>query len=486
MSQAGALVEHPVTAGVRVAGAAFDPAAVTDVWRLGDSEVETALAGLLELEARTTALRAALLEAAEARDLKARTAASSLERWLGDRFRLSPADVAARHRQAVLLGRHPQVRAALAQAAVTVEQATVLATALDRVVLLPEVTPADRQAAARFLLDQCASLAPRDLARAGQAVLEALTTSPSTDDPADAAALDRDAQRAEDAAQAAERNQLLLRRHRGRLRALLDLGTVGEAVLHAWLRRADTPTPGDDGLEDTRGLPERRGGTLADLLAAAAGTPSDPEDDTGDDTGDDAAGAADEDAGALFGPDDAAGAADLGAVSPLAVLTVTTTLAELRAALAGAGRADTGGALSAATLRQLACDALVVPAVLHGATPVLDLGRSTRAWNRAQRRAAALRDRGCVAPGCHQPPAHCQLHHCWHWVDGGPTDLDNAALLCGFHHRTVHRQGWTVALAPNGYPHLVPPAEIDPQRRPRQHHRYRLTRLTPLTSRQRE
>ena len=161
-------------------------------------------------------------------------------------------------------------------------------------------------------------------------------------------------------------------------------------------------------------------------------------------------------------------------ISPLALLTVTTTLAELQAGLTGAGRLDTGATLSAATLRLLACDAQVVPAVLGGDSQVLDLGRSTRHWNRAQRRAAALRDRGCVPPGCHQPPAARQLHHCWHWTDGDPTDLNNAALFCPFHHRMAHRQGWTVELAPNGYPQLTPPPSIDPQQRPRQHHRFRL------------
>ena len=116
--------------------------------------------------------------------------------------------------------------------------------------------------------------------------------------------------------------------------------------------------------------------------------------------------------------------------------------------------------------------------MLGGPSQVLDLGRSTRVWNRAQRRAAALRDRGCTAPGCDRPPAACQLHHARHWIDGGPTDLTNAALLCGFHHRMVHRQGWTVTLAPNGYAQLEPPPSIDPQRRPRQHHRYAVTQLT--------
>jgi hypothetical protein len=215
---------------------------------------------------------------------------------------------------------------------------------------------------------------------------------------------------------------------------------------------------------------------LVELLAEAAvdrpGTP-----DEGDDAAsltdpldeiDDKAGPGDEEAG----PAADAAPASLGPVSPMALLTVTTTLEELRAGLTGAGRLDTGRTLSVATLRELACDALVVPAVLGGSAQVLDLGRSTRAWNRAQRRAIALRDRGCVAPGCDRPPHACQVHHCRHWIDGGPTDLANGALLCGFHHRMVHRQGWAIILAANGYPQLIPPTAIDPEQRPRQHHRF--------------
>ena len=166
-----------------------------------------------------------------------------------------------------------------------------------------------------------------------------------------------------------------------------------------------------------------------------------------------------------------------------AVLTVTTTLDGLRSGLAKAGRLDTGLALSAAALRMLACDGLVVPAVLGTDSEVLDLGRAQRDFNRAQRRATALRDRGCVAPGCDQPPSACHVHHMWWWTLGGPTDLGNAALLCEFHHRMVHRQGWAMNLAPNGYPQLTPPTTIDPQQRPRQHHRFLIPDQQDLTLR---
>ena len=139
---------------------------------------------------------------------------------------------------------------------------------------------------------------------------------------------------------------------------------------------------------------------------------------------------------------------------------------------------DTGVALTAAELRLLACDAGIVPAVLGSPSQVLDLGRATNDWNIAQRRGLAIRDRGCVAPGCDRAPSACQAHHRVRWVDGGPTDIDNGALLCDFHHHQVHRQRWHVILAANGYPALIPPTSIDPEQRPRQHHRFRLQLLT--------
>jgi hypothetical protein len=477
MSQAVTVREHPVVTGVRSAAGCLDQVARPELWQLADAEVEAALAAALEVECRTAAIRAALLREAASRGLQEATRASSPERWLGDRFRLSRADAAARHREAAGLGRHPQVEAALADAVMTPEQAAVAVAVLDRVALLPDVSDDDRAAAGEFLVVQAGSLSPRDLGRAGEALVEALSAAPSVDDPADAEDVRRQHERAEAEALAVERNDLRLVRRRGRLRTLLDLGPVGEATLLAWLRRADRPAPGVDGFDDERSLSERRADALVELLADAAvdrpgadadchdaASLTDPLDEIDDE--------------ARLGRDAAAPPTSRGPVSPMALLTVTTTLEELRAGLTGAGRLDTGRTLSAATLRELACDSLVVPAVLGGAAQVLDLGRATKVWNRAQRRAIALRDRGCVAPGCDRPPHACQVHHCQHWIVGGPTDLANGALLCGFHHRMVHRQGWGITLAANGYPQLIPPTSIDPEQRPRQHHRFTLTVLT--------
>jgi hypothetical protein len=84
-----------------------------------------------------------------------------------------------------------------------------------------------------------------------------------------------------------------------------------------------------------------------------------------------------------------------------------------------------------------------LPPILGGApSRPLDVGRTTRVISPAQRTALAVRDGGCVFPGCQRPLAWCDAHHLWHWIDGGPTDLPNLALLCRAHHRAVHEGGW--------------------------------------------
>jgi hypothetical protein len=45
----------------------------------------------------------------------------------------------------------------------------------------------------------------------------------------------------------------------------------------------------------------------------------------------------------------------------------------------------------------------------------------------------------------------------WHWLDGGPTDLDNLALVCRAHHRAVHEDGWRLVRGPDGQFTATPP-----------------------------
>ena len=93
--------------------------------------------------------------------------------------------------------------------------------------------------------------------------------------------------------------------------------------------------------------------------------------------------------------------------------------------------------------RRVACDAGLV-VLRHGAAgEVLDVGRRTRTVPSALRRALQSRDHGqCQFPGCDS--RRCDAHHVEHWADGGETRLLNLTLLCRFHHRAAHEQGFQV------------------------------------------
>jgi len=115
-----------------------------------------------------------------------------------------------------------------------------------------------------------------------------------------------------------------------------------------------------------------------------------------------------------------------------------------------------GGPGSLAT--RLRAAVALLPPVLGGApAQPLEVGRASRVVQVAQRTALAVRDGGCVFPGCTRPLAWCEAHHLRHWLHGGPTDLANLALLCRAHHRAVHEGGWRLQRHPDGQLTAVPP-----------------------------
>jgi Domain of unknown function (DUF222)/HNH endonuclease len=140
----------------------------------------------------------------------------------------------------------------------------------------------------------------------------------------------------------------------------------------------------------------------------------------------------------------------------------------------GAGTFDDGSHLSPAAARRLACDAGIIPAVLGTPSQTLDLARQSRLVTGPLRRALVLRDKGCAFPSCDRPPRWTDAHHIIHWSTGGPTDLGNLALLCGYHHRLVHHSDWQVQINPkDGLPEFTPPAYVDADRRPRRNRYHR-------------
>jgi hypothetical protein len=88
-----------------------------------------------------------------------------------------------------------------------------------------------------------------------------------------------------------------------------------------------------------------------------------------------------------------------------------------------------GPNLSSETAKRMSCDACVCGVLMRNGLENLDLGRTQRLPNRAQRRALMVRDGGCRFPGCTER-RYVEAHHVRHWIDGGPTDLSNLLLLC--------------------------------------------------------
>ncbi len=82
----------------------------------------------------------------------------------------------------------------------------------------------------------------------------------------------------------------------------------------------------------------------------------------------------------------------------------------------------------------------------HG--ELLSLGRKTRNWSTAQRRAIRVRDAGrCRFPGCQY--TYVDIHHIQPWDQGGDTDVANGCYQCRRHHRMIHA-GYRLEGDPNG------------------------------------
>ena len=96
------------------------------------------------------------------------------------------------------------------------------------------------------------------------------------------------------------------------------------------------------------------------------------------------------------------------------------------------------------------CDANIQRLVLDPAGQPLNIGRPTPTITTAQRTALTIRDQGCVFPTCDRPAHWCDAHHLEPRSRGGPTNIDNLALLCRHHHRSVHTTNWQLERKPDG------------------------------------
>jgi hypothetical protein len=113
----------------------------------------------------------------------------------------------------------------------------------------------------------------------------------------------------------------------------------------------------------------------------------------------------------------------------------------------GSAELDGGLPVCGEAARRLACDAGLVRIVTRGASEILDVGRKTRQWTAAQRRAIRWRYGGrCAFPACGRRIT--QIHHTHPWSHHGETNLDSGVPVCSRHHHLVHEGGWTVTYNP--------------------------------------
>ncbi len=105
-------------------------------------------------------------------------------------------------------------------------------------------------------------------------------------------------------------------------------------------------------------------------------------------------------------------------------------------------------------IRHLSTNADIRPVIVRDGAVIdadgeLNLGRTTRLANRAQRRALHAVYATCAVPGCNVSFNHTKPHHLHWWRHGSPTDLANLLPLCSQHHHAAHEGGWILTLGPN-------------------------------------
>jgi hypothetical protein len=397
------------------------------VWAWPEAALVDCLDRVQVLAQQVAAFQLELIREIDGRGIPAAQGASGTAAWLRDRYRISPATATLLTKLTAALHTDlPATAAALAAGTVNVEQARVIVAAV------ADLPPQYRAPGEEHLIGEAATFGPRELNTLGHRLFEVVA--PDVAGKRALAALARSEERAH------SNRDLRLSEVPGSNRVRLTgwLDRESAAQVRAALDPLCAPRSAGQNAEP-RTPGQRRADALVEVCRLATACGELP---------------------------------DNGGDRPQVVVTVG--IDTLRTQV-GTATLDDGSPLSATAARRLACDAAILPAVLGGAGQVLDVGRERRLFAGPIRRALILRDRGCAFPGCDRPPRWCDGHHIVGWAEGGPTNLSNAVLVCGHHHRLIHRSDWQVRVnAADGLPDFIPPAYLDPQRRPqrnRYHHR---------------
>jgi hypothetical protein len=403
-----------------LAAAAVDHVAARSAYALADDELRNTLAGLQDIATRVTAVMAALAREASGRDLPSRDGAASTVSWLRDLLRINPSDAGRIVALGAVITARPALAAAIGSGAANPAQALTIGRVLDDV---PSDDPATVDKVETILLDHATRFEPAILARLGVRVLAHVN--PDLADQKLREKLERETRSARQ-----RRGLTLSSDGLGRTRLSGVLDAEGAAVVAAAIEPLARPVRDDNGL-DPRTAATRRADALVEVCRLAMASGELP---------------------------------DNGGLPPQ--LNVTVDFDALAREVA-VGQSDAGACLAPSVVRRLACDAQVLPVVLDGVGVPIDIGRARRTYTGAARSAVVLRDGGCAFPGCDRPSRWTEIHHITFWANGGPTDRDNGVALCSFHHRRIHHGDWQVRMGSDKRPEFIPPAHIDPGRRPR-------------------
>jgi hypothetical protein len=151
-----------------------------------------------------------------------------------------------------------------------------------------------------------------------------------------------------------------------------------------------------------------------------------------------------------------------GPLHSTATVTVVVRASDLACESGPAWLDDVREPISAALAAEIGCDSGITLIGVGDKGQPLWMGRRERYFTAAQRKALALRDGGCVWPGCKAPPSWCHAHHVVSWLQQGPTDIDNGVLLCSFHHHLLHQGEYRMRMV-DGLPQLLEPRWMDPK-----------------------
>jgi hypothetical protein len=398
---------HPILLCAGAVEVALKDVAGVDPGFMSTGEKAEALRRLDRLESRLVGLRLRVM--ANAGEVAEATADRGVATWLAAETRT---DVRERYGELGLARglerRWTRLGAAVGEGGVNLAQARVIAQALED---LPaaEVGLEVIGRAEEVLVDYAATYGPRSLRRLGRRILQ--VAAPEACERAEGKAVEREEQRA-----AAVTSLSLRRLGDGTTRIT---GRVADQVadrLRTYLEAYTSPrhrAVGDREPGEPVGPPKRWGQAFAAFLEAV-----DPK------------------RLPVHGGD-------------ATTVLVTIDLDTLRSDLAGTGYLGEEP-ISAAQTRRLACTAQLIPVVLGGESEVLDLGRSARLFSPAQRKALAVRDQHCRAEHCTIPAAWCEAHHRTPWAHGGSTDLEDAVLLCSWHHHRAHDRRYHTERLPDG------------------------------------